>query len=171
MKNLLKLPFESPVRVYGIDDSLFLIYKLKHWTEKSHGFTEFRFSQVWLSMSNHIHQFSKDLSIAACCLIICGTPEGLPQWLSGKESTCQCRRHWFDPWVGKLPWGRKWPPTPVFLPGESYGQRSLAGYSPWGHKRLGHDLASQQKQALKPLGNLIIRNSISQAIPTRRTEN
>ena len=34
-----------------------------------------------------------------------------------------------DPWVGKIPWRRKWQPTPVFLPGESYGQRSLVGYS------------------------------------------
>ena len=40
----------------------------------------------------------------------------------------------FDPWVGKIPWRRKWQPTPVFLLGESYGQRSLAGYSPWGCK-------------------------------------
>ena len=38
----------------------------------------------------------------------------------------------FDPWVGKIPWRRKWQPTPVFLPGESHGQRSLVGYSPWG---------------------------------------
>jgi len=43
---------------------------------------------------------------------------------------------WFDPWVRKTPWRRKWQPTPVFLPGESHGQRSLAGYSPWGHKEL-----------------------------------
>jgi len=35
----------------------------------------------------------------------------------------------FDPWVGKIPWRRAWQPTPVFLPGESHGQRSLAGYS------------------------------------------
>ena len=40
----------------------------------------------------------------------------------------------FNPWVGKTPWGREWEPTPVFLPGESHGQRSLAGYSPWGRK-------------------------------------
>ena len=39
------------------------------------------------------------------------------RWHSGKESTCQCRRHRFDPWVGKIPWRRKWQPTPVFLPG------------------------------------------------------
>ena len=40
----------------------------------------------------------------------------------------------FSPWVGKIPWRRKWQPTPVFLPGKFHGQRSLAGYSPWGHK-------------------------------------
>ena len=62
---------------------------------------------------------------------------GLPKWLSGKESACQgrsCRRCGFDPWVRKIPWRRKWQPTPVFLPGESHGQRNLAGYSPAGHK-------------------------------------
>ena len=52
----------------------------------------------------------------------------------GKESACQCRRHRFDPWVRKIPWRREWQPTPVFLPGEFHGKRSLAGYSPWGHK-------------------------------------
>ena len=51
-----------------------------------------------------------------------------------KKSACQCRRHGFSPWVGKIPWRRKWQPTPVFLPGESHGQRSLEGYSSWGHK-------------------------------------
>ena len=40
----------------------------------------------------------------------------------------------FDPWVGKIPWRRKWQPTPVFLPEKSHGWRSLVGYSPWGHK-------------------------------------
>ena len=56
---------------------------------------------------------------------------------SGKEPSCQCRRHKrhrSDPWVGKIPRRRKQQPTPVFLPGESHGQRSLVGYSPWGHK-------------------------------------
>ena len=42
----------------------------------------------------------------------------------------------FDPWVGKIPWRRKWQPTPILLPGKSHGQRSLIGYSPWGHKEL-----------------------------------
>ena len=62
---------------------------------------------------------------------------GLPRWLSGKESTCHCRRckrHGFDPWIGKIPWRRKWQPTPVFLPGESQGQRNLEWYSPCGWK-------------------------------------
>ena len=44
------------------------------------------------------------------------------------------RRPGFDPWVGKIPWKRKQQPIPIFLPGESHGQRSLVGYSPWGHK-------------------------------------
>ena len=59
---------------------------------------------------------------------------GLPWWLSGKESACQsrrCRRPGFDPWVGKIPWKRKWQPTPVSLPEKSHGQRSMVCYSPW----------------------------------------
>ena len=56
---------------------------------------------------------------------------------SGKESACQFRRlkrRRFDAWVGMILWRRKWQPTPVFLPAVSYGQRSLVGYSPQGHK-------------------------------------
>ena len=54
--------------------------------------------------------------------------------LSGKQSAYQCRRRGFDPWVRKIVWRRKWQPILVFLPGKSHGQRSLAGYSPWGSK-------------------------------------
>ena len=64
---------------------------------------------------------------------------GFPGGTSGKEHTCQCRRHkrcGFSPWVGKILWRRAWQPLPVFLPGESYGQRSLGSYSPWGSKEL-----------------------------------
>ena len=56
-----------------------------------------------------------------------------------KEPTSQyrgCGRCRFSPWVGKTPWSRKWQPTPVFLPGESQGQRSLEGCGPWGYKEL-----------------------------------
>ena len=65
---------------------------------------------------------------------------GLPWWLSSKESTCQCRRHGFYPWVKRIPWGRKWQSTRIYLPGKSHGQRKLGGYSPWGCKRVRHDL-------------------------------
>ena len=61
----------------------------------------------------------------------------LPRWHSGKESACQCRRCkrlGFNPWGGKIPWSRKWQPTPVFLPRKFQGQNILAGYRPWGHK-------------------------------------
>ena len=54
-----------------------------------------------------------------------------------KNSTANERRpqrHRLDPWIGEILWGRVWQPTPVFLPGESHGQRSLAGYSPERHK-------------------------------------
>ena len=61
--------------------------------------------------------------------------KGIPGWCSGKEPTCwRCRRPRFDPWVGRIPCRRAWQPTLAFLPGESHGQRSLAGYSLWGHK-------------------------------------
>ena len=53
------------------------------------------------------------------------------------------RRSRFDSWVRKIPLRRNWPPTPLFLPGESNGQRSLENYSPWGHKRVGHNLATK----------------------------
>ena len=66
-------------------------------------------------------------------------PLGFPGGAVVKYSACQCRRHrrhGFDPWFRKIPWRRKWQPTPVFLPGESHGQRSLVGYSPQGCKEL-----------------------------------
>ena len=60
---------------------------------------------------------------------------GFPGGSGGKESIrLQCRRPRFSPWVGKIPWRRKWPPTPVFLPGKFHRQRSLVG--PWGRKEL-----------------------------------
>ena len=73
-------------------------------------------------------------------LVFSVLPQGVfPSGTSGKEPACQCRRHTrcrFDPWIGKIPWRREWQPTPVFLPGESHGQGSQAGYSPGGCKKL-----------------------------------
>ena len=66
-----------------------------------------------------------------------------PRWLSGKQTPCQCRRHKgrrFDPRVGRIPWRRRWQPTPVFLSGESHGWRILAGcIQSIGLQREGHD--------------------------------
>ena len=56
---------------------------------------------------------------------------GFPGASYGKESSCSAG---FDPWVGKIPWRRAWQPTPVALPGEYHGQKSLVGYSPRGHQ-------------------------------------
>ena len=54
----------------------------------------------------------------------------------GKESARKAGDPGFDPWVGKVPWRREWQPTPIFLPEEFQGQRSLVGCSPWGRKEL-----------------------------------
>ena len=63
----------------------------------------------------------------------------IPGGASGKEPTCQYRRHkrhGFSPWFGKIPLRREWQLISVFSPGEFFGQRSLVGYSPWGCKEL-----------------------------------
>ena len=83
---------------------------------------------------------SQNASISNEYYLICG----LPWWISDKESACQCRGCGFDPWVGKMPWRKKWQPTPVFLPGKSHGQRSLLGYSP-GCQKVGCDLVTKQQ--------------------------
>ena len=59
---------------------------------------------------------------------------GFPKWHSDKESARQAGDTGFHPCVRKIPWRRKWQPTPVFLPGDFHGQRNLEGYSSWGHK-------------------------------------
>ena len=65
---------------------------------------------------------------------------GLPRWRSGKESSCQCRGQGFDSWVGKIPLEKEMQLSPVFLPGESHGQRSVVCKrvvpfaSPWSGK-------------------------------------
>ena len=107
---------------------------------------------------------------------------GLPQWLSGKGSTCQCRILGLDPWSGKIPCRRKWQPTLIFLPGKAHGQRSLVSYSPWGRKesdmtqRLNNNIKAYianpnlplhppPPPALSPLGNhwsvLFVYDSVS----------
>ena len=67
--------------------------------------------------------------------------KSLPCLLSGKEPACQCRRCRFNPVTGRFP-GEL---TAVFLPGKPHGQRSLAGYSRWGHKSVRHNLVTKQQ--------------------------
>ena len=76
-----------------------------------------------------------------------------------KESVCECRRHkrcGFNPCVWKIPRRRKWQPAPVFLPRKSPGQRSLAGYCPWGHTRVRHSWAAEHALCLCPQCHLFL---------------
>ena len=87
----------------------------------------------------HCHMiafFSNNLLNKVCILFFFFFFNGFSSGSDSKESTCQCRRLRFDPWVGKIPWRRKWQPTPVFLPGKFHEQRSLVGCSPWGRERV-----------------------------------
>ena len=82
----------------------------------------------------HSRKSRRTMPINICYSSPCiGFPGGS---VVSKEVTCQCRSLGFDPWIGNIPWRRKWQPSPVFLPGKPHGQRSLAGYSPWGPKEL-----------------------------------
>ena len=69
---------------------------------------------------------------------------GLPWWLSGKESSCQCSRCWFSPWVGKLPWRRKWHLTPVFLLGNPM-DRGAWQAAVLGSQRVAHNWLNNNK--------------------------
>ena len=66
--------------------------------------------------------------------------------LSNGELKIVCGYWGFDPLVSKAFWRRKWQPIPVFLPRKSHRPRSMAGYSPWGCKRFGHNLVTKQQQ-------------------------
>ena len=95
--------------------------------EKRPGFQ----SEVTTSLPRN---FSLELKLELRLMLGLGQHRDFPHGSSGKESTCQCRSPRFNPWVRKIPWRRKWQPAPVMLPGKIHGQRSLVGYSSWGHK-------------------------------------
>ena len=71
--------------------------------------------------------------------------QGLPWWLSGKESACQCRRYGFNPWVTKSPWRREWLPTPVFLPEKSPWTEESGGLQFMRSQRIVYDSATKQQ--------------------------
>ena len=85
-------------------------------------------------------------SVCSHCVI------GCPQGLSGKESACSAGDLGLIPRPGKIPQRRKRQPIPVFLQGKSHGQRSLAGYSPWGPKEL--DTTEYLLTVITPSGSL-----------------
>ena len=80
--------------------------------------------------------FNHEIKTVDCIALLQGFRSGKVALVvrNPPASAGDIKRHRFSPWVGKIPWRRAWQPTPVFLPGESHGQRSLAGYSSWGCK-------------------------------------
>ena len=100
----------------------------RRWKTKREGLGEFSSAPVVSPLMNSsCFHFLSIVNNAAVNVRV-----GFPGGTSGKEPTCQRRRHkrcGFDRWVGKIPWRRTWQPTLVFLSGESHGQRSLTGYS------------------------------------------
>ena len=93
--------------------------------------TNFRALLLW--GGDHKQQWFSS-PVTCTDLLITNYFRGFP-WLSGKEPACQCRRHVFDSWGGKIPWRRKWQSTPEFLPEKFHAQRSLEGYSSWDCKQ------------------------------------
>ena len=77
----------------------------------------------------------------------------ISDWLRRSSVCLECRRPEFNPWVGKIPWRRKWQSTPVLLPGKSRRQRSLVGYSPWGCKE--SDMTERRSVAVCVPGPLV----------------
>ena len=124
-------------------------YLLNKWAnEYMHAYSQHTSIQwyLWIARLTSVYKVNRpwNLNLVKRIYFRPTGPIGLPWWLSGKESACQCRRCRFNPWVRKIPWSRKWQSTPVFLPGKSHEQRSLVGYSPWGSKTVTHDLATKQ---------------------------
>ena len=104
------------------------MYTEKHWV--NHADCSWILLLIWTELPTH---FRPGLS----SLLAVGWGWSQVRWRCEKNpSARRHKRRGFNPWVGKITWRRKWQPTPVFLPGESHGQRSLAGYSPRGHKEL-----------------------------------
>ena len=101
------------------------------------------FSQIFFSYSllQKFGYSSLCYTVGSCWLFTVNISVCIHQGFPGGTvvKNLPCKRHkrcGFDPNVGKIPWRRKWQPTPEFLPGKFHGQRSLAGHSPWGHKEL-----------------------------------
>ena len=89
--------------------------------------------------------------------------KGFPGGSVGKEFTCQCRKCEFYPWVRKIPWRRKWQPTPIFLPGKSHGQRSLEA-TVQGGARVKHDLVTKPPPPLLTYLKFTLLNKVYSSV-------
>ena len=103
------------------------------------------FSSLWVTLAGMGFDFTTIVSLQPSCwgfisVFWCGLSffggfqHPSPQVAQPVENLPVMKDTWFEPCVRKIPWGRAWQPTPVFLPGEFYGQRRLVGYSSWGRK-------------------------------------
>ena len=104
----------------------------------------------WISWIIGSH-FSFVKVVVEVCILYMRRGKANSQISDGKSICLQCGRPGFNPWLRKIPWRRKWQPTPVFLPGKFHGQRSLVGYSPGGH-RVGHDWVTSLSLSLSCIG-------------------
>ena len=125
--------------------------------------------ELFLETSHYLYPpflFFKEFIVCTRYIIlvqVSGTSD-FPDDTSGKEPACQCRRLQrciINPWIRKIPWRRARQPTPVFLPGESHGQRSLVGYGPQGHKELDTTEVTQHGTAQEHGDNLKVIQSVS----------
>ena len=105
-------------------------------------FTRYSHFTFILPHNYYIRQFNRKHCLYS--INTYSTYTGLPWQLSGKESTCQCSRCWLNLWVRKVPWRKKWQPTPVFLYEKSHGWKCLVGYSAQGCKRVRYNLTTKQ---------------------------
>ena len=94
-----------------------------------------------LSLTHPCSCLSSNFLATTNLFSVLNLPIGLPRWYSGKECTCQFRRDGFDLLVRNIACSRIQQPIPLLLPRKFHGQRSLAGYHPWGH-RVEHDLST-----------------------------
>ena len=103
--------------------AVFILHIYYLWSEKLNNFSK---------TTHSVNDLIK-IAVSGCDLHKSNQRKGLSWWLSGKESSCIAgrKRYKFNPWVGKIPWKKAWQPTPAFLPGESYGQRSWQAAVHW----------------------------------------
>ena len=124
-KILRHFPLEQGINCISQRWSLSWSRRSSGWWEESAHQTLIQVRREHLSICDSVKENSHFWNNGVCS-------EHLPLGFKGYQGIF----NGFGPWVGTIPWRRKWKPTPVFLPGKPHGQRSLEGYSPWGPKEL-----------------------------------